>query len=158
MLFLGQWKLVQDLHWLRSLKNNLRSEDVMGMWPSSSSSLYIWNQGPILTWYIGNWEPKVPNIFGNWKMRVHRCDTCLLMLDVDFLSVFVAGISCDCLFWVFLLACSHDVRRAKSWYFRCLVGIVLYGLVMGMGPWRMGIHGIEILTAKNGKSTKTRII
>ena len=24
--------------------------------PSSSSSLYIWNQGLIVTWYIGNWE------------------------------------------------------------------------------------------------------
>jgi len=25
-------------------------------YPSSSSSLYIWNQGWIVTWYIGNWE------------------------------------------------------------------------------------------------------
>jgi len=30
----------------------------------------IWNLGPILTWYIGNWEPKVANI-GNWQMRVY---------------------------------------------------------------------------------------
>ena len=31
--------------------------------PSSSSSLYIWNQGSsLVTWYIGNWEPKNPKI------------------------------------------------------------------------------------------------
>ena len=39
------------------------------IWPSSSSSLHIWNQGPIVTWYIGNWELGSKYI-GNWKIRV----------------------------------------------------------------------------------------
>ena len=38
--------------------------------PSSSSSLYIWNQGSIVTWYIGNWELGSKYI-GNWKIRVY---------------------------------------------------------------------------------------
>ena len=36
--------------------------------PSSSSYLYIWNQGSIITWYIDNWELGSQYI-GNWKIR-----------------------------------------------------------------------------------------
>ena len=75
----GAMKAVQDLHWLRSLKNNLRSEDVMGMWPSSSISLCY-----LIYWQLG---AKGSKDIGKWKMRVHRCDTCLLMLDVDFFGL-----------------------------------------------------------------------
>ena len=34
----------------------------------SSSSLYSWNQGSVVTWYIGNWELGSRYI-GNWKIQ-----------------------------------------------------------------------------------------
>ena len=142
MLFLGQWKVSarfalvaepQKQFEVRRCHGNVTLIFQFPIYLEPGVDRYL------IYWQLG---AKGSKYIGNWKMRVHRCDYmhihaswCLMLI----LSVCVAGITCDCLFWFSFGVLSWcKTRKIMVQYFRCLVGRVRYGLPNGDGSLKDG--------------------